>query len=430
MKKTADWIAIDQGATTLRVIRRVRSRLTVVPSPKGLRGRGITALPEQGLVRNLDVPGLQDPQALYEHLTVNLGQYLPLSPAEVVWDGRVQGSHILLAAGRKTSCASAQALLTEHGLEPDTLTLAPLALYRTLLALVPDAAAGAHLILDQGVQLRAYLFTNAQLIGQRDWPADTEAGVEDAKRWAQQLAGLDSPTLWVAGGGAHKISQQHPDIRLIDPSPLVATPLENPPAWALAVGLALPDTDTISVPNLFPYRERQAREAKNRFIQQGGTLAGLSLVLLLVGYAAAEQAHRHATADLAYLQQAKAKWAMQGDLLQKLKAQRSALLDRLDATEKLLAGRDLPAQVVSTLRTGLPAGIQLTAIRQTSNFWTLEGRTHDNEAVSQLLVILQAQGWQPVLTQIRKTDPADPWGTFALQFSPEKKTEAPHVAKP
>jgi type II secretion system protein L len=135
-----------------------------------------------------------------------LGQ-LPLPPDDLVVATRstgqtADGTRVLAAAARRADLAACTAALTDAGLAPTRIDLAPI----PALALVPDDVSSVALVLADGASSTVVIRRDGRLAGLRALAADAHdvRSLASELRWTLRALDYSGPT-WVAGPAAARL---------------------------------------------------------------------------------------------------------------------------------------------------------------------------------------------------------------------------------
>lgn len=154
--------------------------------------------------------------------------------------------------------------------------------------------------------------------------------------------------------------------------------------------------------NLLPHREVKRAARQRQFTLLLGSVALLSIAVVILGYLALEarvntQANRNA-----YLNTEIAKLDKDIAAIKGLKEQTRALLARKQAVETLQTNRSNEVHLLDQLVRLLPEGLYLKSIKQTGNTINLQGYAQSSARVSSLMRNLDASPWleSPTLVEI------------------------------
>jgi type IV pilus assembly protein PilN len=154
--------------------------------------------------------------------------------------------------------------------------------------------------------------------------------------------------------------------------------------------------------NLLPHREVKRAARQRQFTLLLGSVALLSIAVVVLGYLALEarvntQANRNA-----YLKTEIAKMDKDIAAIKGLKEQTRALLARKQAVETLQTNRSNEVHLLDQLVRLLPEGLYLKSIKQTGNTINLQGYAQSSARVSSLMRNLEASPWleSPTLVEI------------------------------
>ncbi|MEO6146943.1 MAG: PilN domain-containing protein [Sulfuriferula sp.] len=154
--------------------------------------------------------------------------------------------------------------------------------------------------------------------------------------------------------------------------------------------------------NLLPHREVKRAARQRQFTLLLGSVALLSIAVVVLGYLALDarlntQANRNA-----YLKTEIAKLDKDIAAIKGLKEQTRALLARKQAVETLQTNRSNEVHLLDQLVRLLPEGLYLKSIKQTGNTINLQGYAQSSARVSSLMRNLEASPWleSPTLVEI------------------------------
>lgn len=154
--------------------------------------------------------------------------------------------------------------------------------------------------------------------------------------------------------------------------------------------------------NLLPHREVKRAARQRQFTLLLGSVALLSIAVVILGYLALEarvntQANRNA-----YLKTEIAKLDKDIAAIKGLKEQTRALLARKQAVETLQTNRSNEVHLLDQLVRLLPEGLYLKSIKQSGNTINLQGYAQSSARVSSLMRNLEASPWleSPTLVEI------------------------------
>ncbi len=154
--------------------------------------------------------------------------------------------------------------------------------------------------------------------------------------------------------------------------------------------------------NLLPHREVKRAARQRQFTLLLGSVALLSIAVVILGYLALEarvntQANRNA-----YLNTEIAKLDKDIAAIKGLKEQTRALLARKQAVETLQTNRSNEVHLLDQLVRLLPEGLYLKSIKQSGNTINLQGYAQSSARVSSLMRNLDASPWleSPTLVEI------------------------------
>lgn len=145
--------------------------------------------------------------------------------------------------------------------------------------------------------------------------------------------------------------------------------------------------------NLLPWRETQRKDRERRFYVLLGVVAALAVGVVLlanvyVGSLQDSQLERNAILEKE-IQQLESKIKE----IKKLKAQKEALLARMDIIGQLQAKRPEIVHLFDELVRNMPEGITLTSIDQKGGLLTITGYAQSNARVSTLMRRLESSEW-------------------------------------
>lgn len=155
--------------------------------------------------------------------------------------------------------------------------------------------------------------------------------------------------------------------------------------------------------NLLPHREVKRAARQRQFNLLMGSVAGLGIAIVVLGYLTLESRQQTQAARNQYLQGEIASLDRDIADIKKLKEQTQSLLARKQAVETLQTNRSGEVHVLDQLVRQLPEGIYLKAIKQTGTTINLQGYAQSSARVSTLIRNLEASPWleSPVLIEIK-----------------------------
>lgn len=185
--------------------------------------------------------------------------------------------------------------------------------------------------------------------------------------------------------------------------------------------------------NLLDWR-REARQAKQRrFV---GLLAGVVVITVVIVGVLPLAYYNHALSTQrtrnAYLEDQIAAADARLAEIKNLKADRDALIKRMDIIAHLQQSRGAIVHFFDELAATLPDGVTLTAVRESAGTTTIDGLADSNAAVSEYMTALGRSAWfsDPRLVVIKRAEPpraGNPRADFTLQVD-SRTTPAPGTA--
>lgn len=155
--------------------------------------------------------------------------------------------------------------------------------------------------------------------------------------------------------------------------------------------------------NLLPHREVKRAARQRQFNLLMGSVAGLGIAIVVLGYLTLESRQQTQAARNQYLQGEIASLDRDIADIKKLKEQTQSLLARKQAVETLQTNRSGEVHMLDQLVRQLPEGIYLNAIKQTGATINLQGYAQSSARVSTLIRNLEASPWleSPLLIEIK-----------------------------
>lgn len=155
--------------------------------------------------------------------------------------------------------------------------------------------------------------------------------------------------------------------------------------------------------NLLPHREVKRAARQRQFNLLMGSVAGLGIAIVVLGYLTLESRQQTQAARNQYLQGEIASLDRDIADIKKLKEQTQSLLARKQAVETLQTNRSGEVHMLDQLVRQLPEGIYLYAIKQTGATINLQGYAQSSARVSTLIRNLEASPWleSPLLIEIK-----------------------------
>ncbi|NML13455.1 PilN domain-containing protein [Azohydromonas caseinilytica] len=170
--------------------------------------------------------------------------------------------------------------------------------------------------------------------------------------------------------------------------------------------------------NLLPHRELRRRRQRQAFRRAIAAAAGLGLFMAALGYALQQQRLAGQQRRNELLSAEVARLDAQLREVRQVQAGMAALQRREQALQALQLERRRPAQLFEALAQHLPAGVQLTALRQAGDVVALQGVALGSAEVATLLQRLAQAApvlQQPALVELQATAPMpgrEPGGRF------------------
>lgn len=137
--------------------------------------------------------------------------------------------------------------------------------------------------------------------------------------------------------------------------------------------------------NLLPHREQKRKALQSRYLLLFSFFCVLTLALAFVGYMILHTKIKDQDQRNAFLEQVNKKLDQDIIEIERLKADRQALLDRKAIVESLQANRTMAVQIMDQLVRKTPEGIYLTEVKQSGNRINLSGYAQSNARVSSFM---------------------------------------------
>ncbi|SMC29896.1 type IV pilus assembly protein PilN [Andreprevotia lacus DSM 23236] len=161
--------------------------------------------------------------------------------------------------------------------------------------------------------------------------------------------------------------------------------------------------------NLLPHREQKRQARQHRYLALLGITVLIAIGVLVAGYMLYEarietQNHRND-----FLTEENAKLDREIAEIDKLKAEKQALLDRKKVVERLQSNRSETVRVMDQLTRQTPEGIYLKDVKQTDDSLVLNGYAQSNARVSTLMRNLNDSDVfeQPLLIEVKAAQVAN-----------------------
>lgn len=171
--------------------------------------------------------------------------------------------------------------------------------------------------------------------------------------------------------------------------------------------------------NLLPHREQKRQAKVRRFAMFLGVFAAAGAVIVAAGFLFLSQRIDNQNARNAYLEEVNAALDRELAEIETLKKERSDLLSRKEAVERLQSNRAEAVKIMDQLVRQLPEGIYLTEVNQTGQEMELVGHAQSSARVATFMRALEdsPQFETPTLIKIEsKVEDGQRVGEFRLKI--------------
>lgn len=167
--------------------------------------------------------------------------------------------------------------------------------------------------------------------------------------------------------------------------------------------------------NLIPWREQAREYRKREFFNILAAALLASLLLIAFIHFILRNAIRNQDNINDIYQQEITQLNQQLTIIEQLKKQQQAIVERISIIDKLQANRSQAVNIFTDMVKTLPQGVYLTGIKRVENVITITGKAESNARISTFMRNLEALSWleQASLTQIQTNPTA---GAYSNDF--------------